>query len=110
MIARLAPRLAAYPSVYGRPFDRAPTLSERLRAEASYRRPLWLRRLSYRLQQRQAGALPYFLSPDRLASVMEAGFPYLRALFRPERIVDPEAFNRMRSEEHTSELQSLMRI
>ena len=95
MIARLAPRLATYPSVYGRPFDRAPTLSERLRAEASYRRPVWLRRLSYRLQQRQTGALPDYLSPDHLGSVMEAGFPCLRALFHPERIVDPEAFNRM---------------
>src|SRR3546814_10103449 len=44
MIARLAPRLAAYPSVYGPPLERAPTLSERVRAEARYRRPLWLRR------------------------------------------------------------------
>jgi len=95
MIACLSPRLAAYPSVYGRPFDRPPSWPEHLRAQASYRRPIWLRRLSYRLQQQKPGALPAFLAPDRLAQVMEPGFPYMRALFRPERIADEDAFNRI---------------
>jgi hypothetical protein len=26
---------------------------------------------------------------------MEPGFPYMRALFRPERVVDEDAFNRI---------------
>jgi hypothetical protein len=95
MIARLSPRLAAYPSVYGRPFDRPPSWLERLRAQATYRRPILLRRLSYRLQQGKPGPRPDYLSPDRLAAVMEPDFPYMRALFRPERVADPQAFNRI---------------
>lgn len=95
MIARLSPRLAAYPTVYGRPFDRPPSWQDRLRAQASYRRPVLLRRLSYRLQQGKPGALPAFLSPDHLAAVMKPGFPYMRALFKPERIADADVFNRI---------------
>ncbi|MGF1630374.1 MAG: hypothetical protein ACFCUT_12950 [Kiloniellaceae bacterium] len=95
MIARLSPRLAAYPSVYGQPFDRAPAWRARLRAQASYRRPILLRRLSYRLQQGKPGPLPPFLSPAHLASVMEPGFPYMRKLFRLERIADEAVFNRI---------------
>jgi asparagine synthase (glutamine-hydrolysing) len=95
MIAHLSPRLAAHPSVYERPFDRPPSWSERLRAQASFRRPIWLRRLSYRMQQRRPAPRPAFLSPGHLASVMEPGFPYMRALFRPDSIADAEAFNRV---------------
>ncbi|WP_340118782.1 hypothetical protein [Pelagibius sp. 7325] len=95
MIARLSPRLAGYPSVYGRPFDQPPSWRARLRAQASYRRPVWLRRLSYRLQQGKPGILPDYLSPERLAAVMQPGFPYMRALFRMERVADPDAFNRI---------------
>ncbi len=54
-----------------------------------------LRRLSYRLQQRQPGPMPPFLSAAHLAAVMEPGFPYMRALFKPERVADEEAFNRI---------------
>ncbi len=95
MIARLSPRLAAYPSVYGRPFDRSPSWLDRLRAQTSYRRPLLLRRFSYRLQQGKPDTMPAFLSPAHLAAVMAPGFPYLRALFKPERIADPDVFNRV---------------
>ena len=95
MIAQLSPRLAAYPSVYGRPFDRPPSWLARVRAQASYRRPLLLRRLSYRLQQRKPGPMPPYLSAAHLAAVMEPGFPYMRALFKPERVADEEAFNRI---------------
>jgi asparagine synthase (glutamine-hydrolysing) len=95
MIARLSSRLAGYPSVYGRPFDRPPSTRERLRSLITYHRPIALRRLSYRLQQRRTRPFPDFLSPVHLASVMEPGFPYMRALFRPERVVDEDAFNRI---------------
>ena len=103
MIARLSPRLAAYPSVYGRPFDRPPSWLARLRAQASYRRPLLLRRLSYRLQQRQPGPMPPYLSAAHLAAVMEPGFPYMRALFKPDRVADEEAFNRIATLEFLSQ-------
>jgi len=95
MIARLSPRLAAYPSVYGRSFERPPSWLERLRAQTTYQRPLWLRRLSFRLQQGKPGRRPAFLTPEYLARVVESDFPYMRALFRPERIADEEAFNRV---------------
>ena len=69
----------------------------RLRAQASYRRPLLLRRLSYRLQQRKPGPMPPYLAAAaaHLAAVMEPGFPYMRALFKPEQVADEEAFNRI---------------
>ncbi|GAB4391153.1 MAG: hypothetical protein Tsb0032_01660 [Kiloniellaceae bacterium] len=95
MITRFSPRLAAYPSVYGRPFDRPPSWRERLRAQTSYRRPIWLRRRSYRLQQGRPGPRPDYLAPDRLARVMAPDFPYLRKLFDLERVADAEAFNRI---------------
>ncbi len=95
MIARLSPRLAAYPSVYGWPFDRPPGTLARLRAQTSYRRPLFLRRLSYRLRRKRPESWPPYLSAGHLAAVMEPGFPYMRALFRLERVADEEAFNRI---------------
>ena len=95
MIRQLSPRLAAYPSVYGRPFDRPPDPLERLRALASYRRPIWLRRRSYRLQQGAPGPRPAYLSPAHLATVMEPGFPYMRALFTVDRVADEDVFNRI---------------
>lgn len=95
MITQLSPRLAAYPSVYGRPLDQAPSWKARLRAAASYHRPILLRRLSFRLQQGKPGPMPDFLSPDHLAAVMEPGFPYMRALFKPERVADEDVFNRI---------------
>ena len=95
MIARLSPRLAAYSSVYGWPFDRPPGTLARLRAQTSYRRPLFLRRLSYRLRRKRPESWPPYLSAGHLAAVMEPGFPYMRALFRLERVADEEAFNRI---------------
>lgn len=103
MIAQLSPRLAAYPSVYGRPFDRPPSWLARLRAQASYRRPLLLRRLSYRLQQKKTGPMPPYLSAAHRAAVMEPGFPYMRALFKPDRVADEEAFNRIATLEFLSQ-------
>ena len=95
MIRRLSPRLAAYPSVYDRPFDRPPGWQERLRALASYRRPIWLRRRSYRLQQGAPGPKPEYLSPAHLSAVMKPGFPFMRALFAVDRVADEEVFNRI---------------
>ncbi len=95
MIRQLNPHLAAYPSVYGHGFDADPPLSAILRAQASYLRPPFLRRLSYRLQHRRKSPQPYFLSETYLASVMDSTFPYLRQLFKIERIHDEDAFNRI---------------
>jgi asparagine synthase (glutamine-hydrolysing) len=95
IIAGLSPRLASYPSVYGRPFTEPPSWRTRLRALTTYHRPLILRRLSYRLQQRGPGSLPRHLSASHLASVMDSGFPYMSALFKPENVHDEDAFNRI---------------
>ena len=58
-------------------------------------RPVWLRRLSYRIQHRKRGVLPPYLSDTHLAAAMEADFPYMRALFKPEKVADEAAFNRI---------------
>ncbi len=95
MIRQLSGRLAAYPSVYGHGFDRPPPLAVVLRAQASYRRPAFVRRFSYRLRQGRPSPRPSYLAPERLAAVMDPAFPYMRALFRLERIHDEEVLNRI---------------
>lgn len=101
MIRRLNPRLAAYSSDYGFSFAEDPPLGYRLKSSLlSYRRPPWLRRLSYRLQYRKPRPRPYFLQPTYLRTVLDDGFPLMRHLFRPDAINDPEVFNRVATMEY----------
>ncbi|TAN56482.1 MAG: hypothetical protein EPN20_18665 [Magnetospirillum sp.] len=95
MIARLSPRLASYASAYGFAFDAEPPPSYRLAMTINHWRPLWLRRLSYRLRHRHPGRRPYYLRPAYLGTVIDPGFPFTRHLFRPERLHHGEAFNRL---------------
>jgi asparagine synthase (glutamine-hydrolysing) len=95
MIARLAPRLAGYGSAYGFPFDAEPPLGYRLAMTLNHWRPLWLRRVSYRLRHRRPEALPPILRPAYLRTVIDLSFPFTRHLFRPGRLHHAEAFNRL---------------
>jgi hypothetical protein len=95
-------RLAGYPSVYGHDFSRPPPLSRRLADYATYLRPPWLRRYTYRLRhlRRPVGDWPgYLAQPYRMAAL--PGDPTLmRRLFRLDRIVDAEQYARILSLEY----------
>lgn len=95
MIAMLAPRLAAYPSVYGRPFDRAPNAAERLKDLASRWRPPLLRRYSYRLKRRTASPWTGVLDRARLQAVIDLRFPVMGRYFRIDAMRDPEQLRRV---------------
>ena len=53
IIKHLDPALAAYPSDYGFNFADGPGMAYRLKSMPSLYRPLWLRRMSYKLQHRR---------------------------------------------------------
>lgn len=97
IIERVCPALARYPSAYGFVPADGPDLRYRLKMQATFRRPTWLRRYSYRLQQR--GPLPprpAWLQDDALAAAgLDPALPRMRELFVPQRIRDAEVFNRV---------------
>ncbi len=103
MIRSLSARLAAYPTSYGHSFAVDPPLSRVLRSQTTYRRPIWLRRLSYRLQQRGAIQRPWYLSPAYLAAVIDPDLPVMSRLFTPSAIHDNEVFNRVATLEYLCE-------
>jgi asparagine synthase (glutamine-hydrolysing) len=93
MIRHFSPRLAAYPTSYGMTLADEPPLRYRLKMLASIHRPVAVRRLTYRMARH--GAAPPWLHRDRLCKVMDVNLPYMRALFRPDRLRDPEVLNRV---------------
>ncbi|MDX1580808.1 MAG: hypothetical protein R3360_04195 [Alphaproteobacteria bacterium] len=98
MIALLNPMVASIPGANGFPlFGRVPPLFYRLRHLASSRRPIALRRKSYRVQHRLRARRPRpaYLANERLSQVMDTDFPYMRQLFRLENIRDWTVFNRV---------------
>lgn len=101
LICRADRRLAAYPSAYGHDFAGPPPLSRRLRDQATYLRPPWLRRYSYRLRhRRRAGAWTGYLAPAYQDAVLPGGATEIRRLFRLERVADPEQLARILSLEY----------
>lgn len=97
IIERVCPALARYPSAYGYVPADGPDWRYRLKMQATFLRPTWLRRYSYRLQQRSATAVrPAWLSDAALAAAgIDPALPQMRALFVPARIRDPEVYNRV---------------
>ncbi len=95
MIARLAPRLAQYPSDYGFAFSSDPPWRYRATMEINNWRPAALRKFSYRLQHRQPQHRPYYLQRAYLSKVIDTGFPYMRRLFNIRWLHEAEAFNRV---------------
>lgn len=95
MIEMLSPRLAAYMSVYGRPFDRAPGPAERLRDLASRWRPPLLRRMTYRLKRRTASPWTGPLARERLERVIDTSFPVMGRYFRIDAVRDAEQLRRI---------------
>jgi asparagine synthase (glutamine-hydrolysing) len=100
LIERLAPSLAAYPSAYGYRLCDAPPLRHRAKSWLTLFRPPALRRHAYRLRFSRPTPFPPYLSADHLARFMDASLPYMRRFFRPERLHDPDAFNRVATMEY----------
>lgn len=103
LIERLDPPIAAYPSGYGYRFCDPLPFSHRAKSWLTFLRPPWLRRHSYRLRFTQPRPLPPFLQRDHLLQFMDVSMPYMRHYFRPERLHDPDAFNRVATMEYVSQ-------
>jgi hypothetical protein len=102
LIRRADRRLAGYPSIYGHDFSRPPPLSRRLADYATYLRPPWLRRYTYRLRhlRRQAGDRPGYLARRYQNAVLSGETLQLQRLFRLDRIDDADQFARILSLEY----------
>jgi hypothetical protein len=102
LIRRADRRLAGYASVYGHNFAGPPPVARRLADYATYLRPPWLRRYTYRIRHMRrptADWSGYLAQPYRAAAI--PGEPaYVTRLFRLERIVDEEQFSRILSLEY----------
>lgn len=84
LIARINRRLAAYPSAYGHSFVEPPNLRHRLADAISLYRPPWLRRYSFRFNQRYRPQPPRdggYLAPAYLCKVIDLSFPYMSRYF-----------------------------
>lgn len=92
LIARVSPRLAAYPSTYGHGFDRPPPLRRRLADALTLYRPPPVRRLSVRVQGRlkRRPALPDALQPRFLRAVLPDGPVVMQRHLRPSRLRDDQ--------------------
>lgn len=95
MIARLDPRLAAYPSAYGHGFDRGPPPWARLTDWANRQRPPLLRRHAFRLKHRRVGDRPPGLGEDHVAAVLGRRFDYMARYVIPTAIPHAGQYNRV---------------
>ena len=100
LIERLYPSLAAYPSAYGYRFCDPPPLAHCAKNWLTLFRPPSLRRCAYRVRFARRRPFPPYLSLDHLAHFMDARLPYMRRFFRPERLHDPDVFNRVATMEY----------
>jgi asparagine synthase (glutamine-hydrolysing) len=90
MIARTDRRLASYASSYGYPFLGAPPALARMRNLATYVRPPWMRRLTYRLKHRwQRQRTSLYLGEQYVSQVLPGGVDMMRSFFQMERVRDP---------------------
>ncbi len=102
LIRRIDHRLAGYLSIYGHDFSGSPPPSRRLADYATYLRPPWLRRYTYRLKSvhRPPADWPGYLARPYLDAVVPGGAVIMRQLFRLERVRDDQQFARILSLEY----------
>src|SRR5512138_375695 len=100
LIERLAPSLAAYPSAYGYHFCDPPPLRHRAHSWLTLFRPPVLRRLAYRLRFARRQPFPSYLTRPHLARFMDVDMPYMRRFFHPQRLHDPDVYNRVATMEY----------
>lgn len=100
LIERLDPASARYASGYGYRFCDPPPLRHRMKSWLTLFRPPWIRHRSYRLRFARSQPLPPYLAPEALARLVDPSLPYMRRYFRPERLHDPDALNRVATMEY----------
>ena len=103
LIRSIDVRLAAYPSVYGHPFNRAPPFGRRLRDYATHFRPPWLRRLSYRIKHswsQPPSQWHGYLAPEYVRVVLPDGPDFLHRLFHLSAAKDAHQYARILSLEY----------
>ena len=102
LIRRADRRLAQYPSIYGHDFAGPPPLSRQVADYATYLRPPWLRRYTYRLKHVRPppGDWPGYLAKSYRDAVLPGGVEVLTRLFRLDRISDEAQFARILSLEY----------
>lgn len=91
LMARINPRLAAYPSAYGHSFVEPPGWRHLLSDAISLYRPPWLRRYSYRTQRllgRKVDPRQGMFSNDYLGRVIDLSFPVMSNFFRTPELAD----------------------
>jgi asparagine synthase (glutamine-hydrolysing) len=107
MIARINPRLAAYPSDYGFALDGPRPVGYRLKSFVGTQRPPWLRRRSFRWTHRSPQPLPDPLSDPYLSRVIDLEFPVMRALFHIDRIHCPTQYGLIATLEYLAQRYNL---
>lgn len=95
LIREVSPALAAYVSDYGHDFSGDLPRSKIIKELLTYARPPWLRRYTYRVQNRLSKEiLPYTLSKGYLGDVLN-GMPHMNMFFNVERVKDSAQYNRI---------------
>ncbi len=102
LIQRVDRRLAGYRSIYGHNFAGPPPLSRRLVDYATYLRPPWLRRYTFRIKnfRLRPGDWPGYLARPYREAVLPGGATAMNRLFRLEAIGDAAQFARILSLEY----------
>ena len=101
LINALSSRLAHYPSAYGYAFDQPPPRMFRIKAAATYLRPPGIRRLSFRVQNRNAARhTAGSQAMERQRAIVEPGLPRVSQWFRTDRVGDEGHRRRMVSLEY----------
>lgn len=94
LIAAADPALARYASAYGHDFVSPPNWKRRLKDWATYVRPPWLRRLSFRYKTRPMPRLA-LLSAPYLQQAVDPALPLMRRFFHPDRLHANDQFARV---------------
>ncbi len=102
LIRRVDRGLSRYLSNYGHDFSKPPPASRRLADYATYVRPPWLRRYTYRIKyaRRRSGDWPGYLAEPYRKAVLPGGAEVLSRLFRLDRIGDEAQLARVLSLEY----------
>jgi hypothetical protein len=95
MIREISPSLAKHMSDYGHGFDIDPPLARRLHDAMVYLRPPRLRRLSFRIKNRNLPDLPYWLTPDYIGKAIDPETPFMRRFFGMDRVHNADHLNRI---------------
>ncbi|HET7879516.1 MAG TPA: hypothetical protein VFL55_01440, partial [Acetobacteraceae bacterium] len=102
LIRRSDPELAALPSAYGHDFMSNAPLRRRVAELATYARPLWLRRHTFRIRGhfQPRRSRPTLLTDEYLRRVISPDMPRMRRYFRPPRVGSSLHLNRIATLEY----------